>query len=442
MRSGLYFGYARLKPGVTFAQAEADVKRVAAEIAALDRASHPSYTARTRRSAGVGSSGNQAHAAVADGCCGSAAAHHLRGRRRAAAGALGARARETAIRVALGAPQRRLALQYFMEGLIVSLVGAAAGVLLSAALVRTVVALAAEYIPRADEIALDWTVLLFAGGCALLATALASMAPLWQAVRTVPADVLGDGVRATASARSRRLSHALVVGEIALAFTLARRERRPRHAPAQSQPYLAGLRSRSPPDVPGHGPSHRVRRGPARSVPTVHRRARRDRGRHRRRAHQFGPARRLLLQHDDLPGGAPREPRDGAENEFPHRQPGIPFDAAGSSSQRAIPRRARYARGFAGGRRSTRLRSGCTGRDRTRSVLTGAWAGRTAIDFKWSASSETSATTAWATRRCPRSTCRAPSSRSTRCGSSCARPCRRRRSSRRFAAPSRASIRR
>ena len=85
--------------------------------------------------------------------------------------------------------------------------------LISAALVRTVVALASEYIPRADEIALDWTVLLFAGGCALLSTALASLAPLWQAVRTVPADALGDGVRATASARSRRLSHSLVVGE-------------------------------------------------------------------------------------------------------------------------------------------------------------------------------------------------------------------------------------
>ena len=37
-----------------------------------------------------------------------------------------ARARETAIRVALGAARRRLALQYFVEGLIVSIAGAAA----------------------------------------------------------------------------------------------------------------------------------------------------------------------------------------------------------------------------------------------------------------------------------------------------------------------------
>ena len=45
-----------------------------------------------------------------------------------------ARARETAIRVALGAARRQLAVHYFLEGLIVSLVGAVAGVFLSMAL--------------------------------------------------------------------------------------------------------------------------------------------------------------------------------------------------------------------------------------------------------------------------------------------------------------------
>ncbi len=217
---GIYLGYARLEPGVTFAQAEADVKRVAAEIAALDRASHPSYTARLddlRESVLLEIKPTLLLLMVAAGVLLLITCADVAGLLLARSVA---RARETAIRVALGAPQRRLALHYFMEGLIVSLVGAAAGVLISAALVRTVVALASEYIPRADEIALDWTVLIFAGGCALLSTALASLAPLWQAVRTVPADALGDGVRATASARSRRLSQSLVVGEIALAFTL------------------------------------------------------------------------------------------------------------------------------------------------------------------------------------------------------------------------------
>ena len=131
-----------------------------------------------------------------------------------------ARARETATRVALGASARQLAIQYFVESLFVSFAGAAAGVFVSAGLVRMVLSLAADYVPRADEIAMDWTVLVFALGAGFSASAVSSMAPLWQAVRTVPSDVLSAGVRASASARVRTLSQSLVVAEIALAFTL------------------------------------------------------------------------------------------------------------------------------------------------------------------------------------------------------------------------------
>jgi hypothetical protein len=131
-----------------------------------------------------------------------------------------ARARETAVRVALGAAKRQLALQYFSEGLLVSLFGAAAGILLSFALVRAVISIAGDYIPRADEIAVDWNVLLFAGVVACIASVLASFAPLWQAVRTPPNEVLSDGVRASTGARSRKISRSLVIAEIALAFTL------------------------------------------------------------------------------------------------------------------------------------------------------------------------------------------------------------------------------
>ncbi len=131
-----------------------------------------------------------------------------------------ARARETAIRVALGASRRRLAFQYFIEGLYVSTAGAAAGILLSIGLVRLVASVAAAYLPRADEIAIDWKVLSFGLGLAFLASALSSLAPLWQAIRTAPNDVLTEGVRASAGAGIRKLSRALVVSEIALAFTL------------------------------------------------------------------------------------------------------------------------------------------------------------------------------------------------------------------------------
>jgi predicted permease len=215
-----YFAYGRRKPGITFAAAEADVKRVAAEIAAEDPANHPAYTARLfdlRETVIQEIRPTLLLLFAAAGLlflitCANAAGLLL--------ARSVARARETAIRVALGAGRGQLAAHYFAEGLLVSLAGAAGGILLSVTLTPAIVSMAADYLPRAEEIAVDWTVLLFALGAAFAASALSSLAPLWQATRTAPADVLGEGVRASAGARSRRLSQSLVVAEIALAFGL------------------------------------------------------------------------------------------------------------------------------------------------------------------------------------------------------------------------------
>jgi predicted permease len=219
-RDGFYFSNARRKPGVSLAQAQADVTRVAAEIARLDPASHPMYTA-----------------AVVD-----LRQHTLSDLRStllllfAAAGVLlliacanvatlllarsVARSRETAVRVALGAGRGHLALSYLAEATAVSLSGAVAGVAISLALVRVIAVAGSEYLPNADEIAIDWRVLAFSLGVGFLASALASLAPLWHAIRTPPTAVLTAGVRASAGGQVRKLSQALVVAEIALAFTL------------------------------------------------------------------------------------------------------------------------------------------------------------------------------------------------------------------------------
>jgi putative ABC transport system permease protein len=218
--SAVYFSYARLRPGVSLSQADADVKSVAAEIAKEHPAEHRKYTALVI---------NLLESVVRE----------IRPALRllfVAAGALllitcanvaglllarsVMRARETAIRVVLGASRWQLALQYFVEGLLVALAGAAGGIVVSIAIVRLVLSLAADYIPRADGIGIHWTVLLFAFGAAILSTVLFSLAPLWQAMRIFPNEALTDGVRASAPARSRRLSRTLVIAEIALAFTM------------------------------------------------------------------------------------------------------------------------------------------------------------------------------------------------------------------------------
>src|SRR5262249_2494804 len=131
-----------------------------------------------------------------------------------------ARVRETATRVALGISHGQLALQFLAEGFLVSPARAVAGAIASVALVRLVISIGSEFVPHAGDIATDWTALAFALAMAVLASVVSSAAPLWQVIRTSPVDVLNAGIRATAGARVRRLSQALVVGEIALAFTL------------------------------------------------------------------------------------------------------------------------------------------------------------------------------------------------------------------------------
>src|SRR5215471_2778335 len=215
-----YFAYARRKPGVSYAAAEADVKRIAAEIAAEDPVNHPSYTARLfdLRDSVI----NEVRPTLlllfgAAGLlflitCANAAGLFL--------ARSVARAKDTAIRVAMGAARSQLAVLYFTEGLLVSLAGAAGGIALSVLLTPAIVSMAASYLPRAEEIHTDWTVLMFTVAAAVVASALSSLAPLWQSAQTAPADALGEGVRASARTQSRRILQGLVVGEIAVAFAL------------------------------------------------------------------------------------------------------------------------------------------------------------------------------------------------------------------------------
>jgi len=211
-------GLARLRPGVTVAQADAEAKRIAAEIA--HRESRSSYSARADNLHWLVTKDVRPLLLLLFG-----AAELLLLITCANVGGLllarsVARARETAVRVALGAGVRQLASHYFLEGFAVALPGAAGGILLSVALVRVLVSLAGSAGARAGQITMDWRVCLFALATAILAGALAGIAPLWQAARTAPNEVLSEGVRASAGARSRRLSQSLVVAEVALAFVL------------------------------------------------------------------------------------------------------------------------------------------------------------------------------------------------------------------------------
>jgi putative ABC transport system permease protein len=214
---------ARLKPGVTIAQAQADMDSVTAHIAAAYPKSNKGWGASVEPLKDdfvpperirnlwllLGAVGfvllitcvNIANLLLARGA---------------------ARQREIAVRSSLGASRGQIFGQVLTESLVLAVVGGGLGVLLGAALLRGVVAVLPpnSLLPAEVSLSLDLPVL----GTALVATTLAGFlfgyAPAWYASRTDPAEGLKEGGRSGASVGALRLRRSLVVGEFALALAL------------------------------------------------------------------------------------------------------------------------------------------------------------------------------------------------------------------------------
>ena len=131
------------------------------------------------------------------------------------------RQRETAIRAALGADRRRLARQFIVEGLLLSALGAAAGLLLAMWSVDAIVALAPADLPSFVVPRLDWRVLMFVIAVTCGAGLLLGLLPAWQGSRADLNDVLKQGARGSAGGRERaRTRSILVIAEVALSLLL------------------------------------------------------------------------------------------------------------------------------------------------------------------------------------------------------------------------------
>ena len=129
------------------------------------------------------------------------------------------RERELAMRVALGASRGRLVRQCLTESSVLAVFGGVLGVLLASAGLGPFVALWPGSLPRADAIALDTNVLLFALGASLVSGLLFGLAPALRAPFRDLEQKLRPGGR-TIAGGSRRLHGAFVVSEVALAIVL------------------------------------------------------------------------------------------------------------------------------------------------------------------------------------------------------------------------------
>jgi predicted permease len=213
---------ARLKPGVTWAQADGQMEAIGAPAVAEMKLSkevsarfhlislQQSETADVRRPILI------AWAAVGlvllIGCANVASLLLARA---------GARSREIATRMALGGGRRAVARQLLVESFVLAILGGAAGLLAGFAGLRALQVLAANTFPIPEAMRLDGRVLAATGCLALLCSLFAGVFPALEASGVdIRAALTEAGTRGVAGTRKRWTRRMLVSGEVALAVLL------------------------------------------------------------------------------------------------------------------------------------------------------------------------------------------------------------------------------
>jgi len=223
-------GIARLKPGVTLVQAEADVTRMLA-MAPAKFAVNPGFSSNVwatsriaprlllLKDALVGDIGKTLWTLMATvgivlliACANVANLLLVRadGRRQ-----------ELAVRAALGAGWGRIARELLLESLLLSVASGVLGLALAYAALRVLAASEVAHLPRIHEISIDPVVLAFTLGISLAAGLLFGLIPVFKYARPRLSNALGSGSRSVSQSKERhRARSLLVIVQVALAVVL------------------------------------------------------------------------------------------------------------------------------------------------------------------------------------------------------------------------------
>ncbi|MEO8724576.1 MAG: ABC transporter permease [Acidobacteriaceae bacterium] len=211
----------RLKPGVTLSQATADLTVIARNLAAQypDSNKHTvGAVLKTELDHMVGDTQSGLRVIFAAVCfvlliaCANVAGLLL--------ARASSRRSELALRAALGASRFAVIRQILVESVVLSLCGGAAGIFFAWAVLKALVRLVPEDIPRLNQVAMDAPVLWFAIAVSVVTGLLFGVLPAWRMSRLEPAQALRDGVRSTSDRGQNRLHSALVIAETAVGLIL------------------------------------------------------------------------------------------------------------------------------------------------------------------------------------------------------------------------------
>jgi putative ABC transport system permease protein len=218
---GISFGFqalARLKPGVTLAQANADVARMISILPPVFARLELGPNVRPLSTDVIRDVGPilwillAAVGVVLLIACGNAANLFLV--------RVEGRHHELAMRVALGASRGRIARTLLSESLVLALAGGALGVALAQAALVLLRAMAPAELPRVDDIAIDGVVLLFTTLVSVLSGMLCGFVAVVRSGTPGIAALKESGRSASAGPGRQRTRGALVIGQVALALTL------------------------------------------------------------------------------------------------------------------------------------------------------------------------------------------------------------------------------